>query len=96
MRHYLKMISTPEAREKRELLLDSIGLENQFYHLFEYVEGLSFFAKDREGVLLAANHHLVTLYGFKTEDDFIGHTDFDLLPRRLAEKFRQDDLGCVL
>ncbi|MDB2347363.1 MAG: AraC family transcriptional regulator [Verrucomicrobiales bacterium] len=89
------MISTSEARERRDLLLDSIGPENRFYHLFEYVEGLSFFAKDCQGVLLAANHHLVALYGFKTEDEFIGHTDFDLLPRRLAEKFRQDDLAIM-
>ena len=37
----------------------------------------------------------MTLYGFKTEDDFIGHTDFDLLPRRLTEKFRQDDLAIM-
>jgi PAS domain S-box-containing protein len=53
---------------------------------------LSFFAKDHEGVLLAANKHLVKLYEFETEAELIGHTDFDLLPRRLAEKYRRDDL----
>jgi AraC-like DNA-binding protein len=43
-------------------------------------------------VLLAANKHLVKLYEFETEAELIGHTDFDLLPRRLAEKYRRDDL----
>lgn len=87
----LAMISAREARNRRKLLLESLGPENRFYHLFDYVDGLSFFAKDCDGVLLAANQQLVTLYGFKSEDDFIGHTDFDLLPRSLAEKYRQDD-----
>ena len=53
---------------------------------------MSFFAKDSEGVLLAANQYLVELYEFENESELIGHTDFDLLPRRLAEKFRRDDL----
>ena len=35
---------------------------------------------------------MIELYEFRSEDELIGHTDFDLLPRRLAEKFRQDDL----
>ncbi len=89
------MISPLEARERRKRLLESLGPENRFYHLFDYVEGLSFFAKDRDGVLLAANRHLVGLYGFRTEEELIGHTDFDLLPGRLAEKYRADDLAIM-
>lgn len=51
-----------------------------------------FFAKDREGRLLEANRALLQLYGYADADKFWGVTDFDLLPRSLAEKFRQDDL----
>ncbi|MEM7147731.1 MAG: AraC family transcriptional regulator [Verrucomicrobiota bacterium] len=89
------MIGTSEAQERRRRLLASLEPENRFYHLFDYVEGLSFFAKDREGVLLAANRHLVMLYGFASEEELVGHTDFDLLPRRLAEKYRADDLAIM-
>ena len=86
------MIDTVQAKKRRSSLLKAISPESRFYHLFDCVPGLSFFAKDRDGVLLAANKHLVALYGFDSEEAFIGHNDFDLLPRRLAEKYRRDDL----
>jgi PAS domain S-box-containing protein len=89
------MISSKEAQTRRARLLASLEPGNRFYHLFDFVEGLSFFAKDREGVLLAANRHLVALYGFGSEEQLVGHTDFDLVPRRLAEKYRADDLAIM-
>ena len=42
-----------------------------------------------------ANRHLACLIGFESEDDFIGHTNFDLLPRRLAEKYRRDNIAIM-
>ena len=89
------MIDTIQAKKRRSSLLKAINPESRFYHLFDCVPGLSFFAKDRDGVLLAANKHLVALYGFDSEEAFIGHTDFELLPRRLAEKYRRDDLAIM-
>jgi PAS domain S-box-containing protein len=89
------MIDTIQAKKRRSNLLKAISHESRFYHLFDCVPGLSFFAKDRDGVLLAANKHLVALYGFDSEEEFIGHTDFELLPRRLAEKYRRDDLAIM-
>lgn len=78
--------------EKRRAILESLSPESRFYHLFNYVEGLCFFAKDKDGILLAANQRLVKLYGFQCEQDLIGHSDFDLLPVQMAEKYRRDDL----
>ena len=89
------MIDTIQAKKRRTNLLKAISPESRFYHLFDCVPGLSFFAKDRDGVLLAANKHLVALYGFDSEEAYIGHTDFELLPRRLAEKYRRDDLAIM-
>lgn len=66
--------------------------ESHFERLFDHLPGVLFFAKDRDGRLLAANRALLRLYGYQNEADFWGVTDFDLLPRSLAEKFRQDDL----
>ncbi len=88
-------ISPEQARQRRTRLFESLNSESRFYRLFNYVEGLSFFAKDCDGVLLAANQHLITLYNFQSENELIGHTDFDLLPRQLAEKYRQDDLAIM-
>jgi PAS domain S-box-containing protein len=88
----LDVKSTKEVQKRRRSLLSALSSTTPVYHLFDCIENVSFFAKDREGVLLAANQYLVGLYEFRTEAELIGHTDFDLLPRRLAEKFRRDDL----
>jgi PAS domain S-box-containing protein len=86
------MIRKETINKKRHKLLQAFSLNSPVYELFDCIEHVSFFAKDRDGVLLAANRYLVELYEFRSEDELIGNTDFDLLPRRLAEKFRHDDL----
>ncbi|MDP7049190.1 MAG: AraC family transcriptional regulator [Verrucomicrobiota bacterium] len=89
------VIDSNQAEKRRTTLFKRISQETRFYHLFDCVPGLSFFAKDQDGVLLAANKHLVSLYGFESEKEFIGRTDFELLPRHLAEKYRRDDLAIM-
>ncbi len=76
----------------RSRFLDAIDPDRHFYRLFDHLPGILFFAKDRDGRLLAANLALLRRYGFMREHEILGKTDFDLLPRSLAEKFRQDDL----
>ncbi|MFV1994872.1 MAG: helix-turn-helix domain-containing protein [Verrucomicrobiales bacterium] len=88
-------MTATDIHSRRAELLSSLEEDSRFYRLFDHVPGLSFFAKDRDGVLLAANAHLVALYGFDSESDLIGRTDFELLPRRLAEKYRRDDLAIM-
>lgn len=88
----LDVLSAREVQKRRRNLIRAISSSSPVYELFDCIENVSFFAKDCEGVLLAANQYLVELYEFETEAELIGHTDFDLLPRRLAEKFRHDDL----
>jgi PAS domain S-box-containing protein len=80
------------GRDLRNAFLASIPPDRSFHLLFDYLPGVLFFAKDREGRLLAANRALLDLYGYAEEEDFWGVTDFELLPRSLAEKFREDDL----
>lgn len=63
----------------------------QFRHLFDHLPGTLFFAKDREGQLMAGNPVFVQRCGFRTEDEIIGLTDNAIFPPRLAEKYRKDD-----
>lgn len=79
----------------RAAFLEAIRPESSFQLLFDHLPGVLFFAKDREGRLLAANRGLLDLYGYVREEDFWGVTDFELLPRSLAEKFREDDLKVI-
>ncbi|MBL9152190.1 MAG: AraC family transcriptional regulator [Verrucomicrobiales bacterium] len=83
------------SQELRERFFRAIPPESHFYRLFDHLPGVLFFAKDRDGRLLAANRALLRLYGYPREEDFWGVTDFELLPRSLAEKFRQDDLHVI-
>ena len=78
-------------KAKQQDLLKNIHTQAHFLQLFDFLQDTSFFAKDQDGVLLIANKHLLNLYGFSSEDEIIGLTDFDLLPLNLAEKYRKDD-----
>ena len=78
--------------ELRKHFLNEIRPDLSFQLLFDHLPRVLFFAKDLDGRLLAANRALLDLYGYQNEEDFWGVTDFELLPRSLAEKFRQDDL----
>lgn len=63
----------------------------QFRHLFDHLPGTLFFAKDREGRLMAGNPAFVRRCGCRSEDELVGKTDFSIFPPRLAEKYRRDD-----
>jgi AraC-like DNA-binding protein len=80
------------ASHRREDWLASLRPDGQAFRLFDHVDDVLFFAKDRDGRLLAANRALLDHYGYRDENEFWGVTDFDLLPHSLAVKFRRDDL----
>tara|TARA_B110000305_G_scaffold237533_1_gene301061 strand:+ start:412 stop:1155 length:744 start_codon:yes stop_codon:yes gene_type:complete len=81
--------------ELRRQFLEMASPGSSFQLLFDHIPGVLFFAKDLEGRLLVANRALLDLYGYDNEEKFWGVTDFELLPRSLAEKFRKDDLEVV-
>jgi len=76
----------------RAELLARMNPDGQVFRLFDHLKDVLFFAKDREGHLLAANQALLDHYGYRDEASFVGITDFELLPHSLAVKFRRDDL----
>lgn len=81
--------------ELQRQFLDAIDPSKHFFRLFDLLPHVLFFAKDLQGRLLAANTALLRHYGFDSEAEFLGKTDFDLLPRSMAEKFRKDDLRVI-
>lgn len=88
-------MTTSETLERRQELFYSLDPQAHFNRLFDFLPGVHFFAKDRDGRILFANAGLARLYGYATEDEFIGRTDFEILPRRLAEQFRRDDVQVI-
>jgi len=75
----------------RDPFMENISPDSHFYRLFDYIPGVSFFAKDRSFRLVAANQQFVERFGFQSEADVIGKNDFDLFPPQLAVNFRRDD-----
>ena len=80
------------SQRLQQQFLAAIDPDKHFFRLFDYLPHVLFFAKDGDGRLLAANTALLRHYGYDNEEAFLGKTDFDLLPHRMAEKFRRDDL----
>jgi len=63
----------------------------QFRHLFDHLPGTLFFAKDRDGRLVAGNPAFVRRCGFETEEQIFGLMDDSIFPPRLAAKYHKDD-----
>jgi len=75
----------------RERFLEALAPESSYHTLFNLMPGVTFFAKDRHSRLMAANAHFYRRFGFRTEAELVGKDDYQLVPPRLAEHFRQDD-----
>ena len=80
------------SMDKRSTFLAQRADDSLFYHLFDHLPGVSFFAKNRDFEIICANRAFLERLGFHNESEIIGKTDFELFPRQLAENFRQDDI----
>ncbi len=76
--------------ERRRKWRESLS-PGQFRHLFDHLPGTLFFAKDREGRLMAGNPAFVSRCGFRTEEEMAGTDDIGIFSPRLAAKYREDD-----
>jgi len=59
--------------------------------LFDYVAGLQFWVKDRDGYYRWVNRGLLLNYALEQPEQVLGKTAYDLSPRHLAAQFRTDD-----
>ncbi len=59
--------------------------------IFEHLPDVYFFVKDRAGRMIAASSTILRRLGMNSEADFIGRTDHDVYPKRLADAYTADD-----
>ncbi|MDG2122204.1 MAG: AraC family transcriptional regulator [Verrucomicrobiales bacterium] len=59
--------------------------------MFDHLDGVAFFAKNKECEIMAADQSFLRRFGFKSELEILGKNDFELFPESLAESFRADD-----
>ena len=77
--------------KKQKVILEDIHLKVNFQAIFDTLEGISFFAKDRDFCLIYANPTFYQRLGLKSQKELLGKNDFELFPEPLAKKFRKDD-----
>ena len=53
------------------------------------------YAKDRDGKFLVANKAVADFFQAGSPEELVGKTDFDLLPRGLAEQFRAEEQALI-
>ena len=84
-------LTRQQAAAVRARFVRSIGSDTPFYRLFDHLQDISFFAKDRQFRLMCASKRFLERFGLKSEAEVVGKNDFELFPERLAENFRRDD-----
>lgn len=92
MRHDPSSNSTAESCRKRQQDWFATLQPGYVRTLFEHLPYTLFFAKNREGRLMAGNQRFVERCGFSSETMMIGHLDADIFPLNMAAKYRADDL----
>jgi len=69
----------------------SLGSGQKLLELFDHLEGVTLFVKNREGRFVAFSHSHRNSLDFGEPEQLLGRTDFDLYPRHVAERIRADD-----
>ncbi len=59
--------------------------------LFDALNDVAFFVKDRDGRYLSVNHTLVRRCGLRSKDDIVGKTALEVHPRPLAQSYLAQD-----
>ncbi|MDD4870594.1 MAG: helix-turn-helix domain-containing protein [Kiritimatiellae bacterium] len=80
---------TAQSSSKQGVRLDVIA--SALCGLFDFVEDMQFWIKDREGRYCKVNRGFLLNYSLERQDQVIGKTDYDLSPRHLADQYRLDD-----
>lgn len=85
-----KRRSKQTLRAARDAFFDEMGSQ-QFQHLFEYLPGVFYFAKDRESRLMSASKPILERLGVPDEESIVGTRDHDYFPPQIADSFVKDD-----
>lgn len=79
----------------RNAFFSRLGPGDQALTLFDYMPGLSFFVKDKQGRFMALNQRGCEYCGVATEAAAIGKTDHDFFPKSRADEYRADDIDVM-
>ena len=85
--------------------IQKIAATDKLSDTFEYCDHLlvelinnipdNIFFKDKESRFLLANEHVANIMGVDSSNELLGKTDFDFYPKKLAQKYRNDELEII-
>ena len=78
-------------KNKQKDFLERLGSHNRLDLLLTESMGVYFFVKDLEGRVMMANRLTYERCGFRSEEEIIGKTDYDIFEFDLADKYHQDE-----
>src|ERR1700734_2428573 len=84
-----------DARARRRQAFLARAQAGALVALFERLNEVSFFLKDRNGRFIALNRRGCDYCGVRNEAEAIGRTDRDFFPRRRADAYMRDDAAVM-
>lgn len=63
-----------------------------FEKLFEYLPDINFYVKDEFYKLIMCNESALRLFSLKKKSDFIGKSEYDFFPKKMADPIHADDV----
>ena len=101
-------LSLIESKDKQDFILCQMSecadnkeieetKEQHDHFLSELVNNIpdSIFIKDVKSKFILVNQSIATRLGFKSPDDLIGKSDFDIHPKKLAQKYFNDERDII-
>ncbi len=82
---------TSTSEPVSETFLKDVDPVRRGLGLFQHLTDACYFVKDQTGRFVLANEALVLLLGYTRESDVLGKTDYELVPRYLADNYFKDD-----
>lgn len=84
-------LSPASSRSLQEEFFGRAAAGKQLSDIFEHLPGVYFFLKDEQGRMVSFNRSLLGRFGIADNHAIIGASDYDLFPRKQADRFVEDD-----
>jgi len=84
-------LSRESSRSLQEEFFGRAAAGKQLSDIFEHLPGVYFFLKDDRGRMISFNRSLLGRLGIEDGDQIVGASDYDLFPKKQADRFVEDD-----
>ncbi len=86
---------TNQAAEVTRLFLDNLEGRGHFEHLFEHLEDVIFYVKNRRFEIVACNPALLRLFNLRAREEILGRSESLFFPPSLMTSIHQDDVDVL-